>query len=286
MTLHISPLIPEALPALQLLRSAQLAPHPCMPLAQELQDAARGHGKNAALAWRGEQPVGCAGWVTLGIAEDGCAYGSPVFAADLEVAAVLIAFVRKKAMAAGARRLRISTRVGESAKLAGLRQAGFIPLFEFVNFARMLPFTGTMALPVGLHRVGAGAIDWGKLHQCHADTFSGVPNSPIPDEATLREQWEAADMRASPIVVDDAGEYQAFALVTDSAVDAVGVLKKRRVKGLAATLYHLAAIELAAQGKTEMSALVAATNAASMRLHQKLGFTEAAPRWMVHELSW
>ncbi|MGQ0710493.1 MAG: GNAT family N-acetyltransferase [Rhodoferax sp.] len=142
------------------------------------------------------------------------------------------------------------------------------------------------ALPKGLYRVPLGAIDWTELRQCHAQAFAGVPNSPIPDEATLQDKWAPADPRASLIVADAAGTYQAFALVTGSVIELVGVRTGWRGQGLAAALYHRVATELVAQGTWELRARVASVNAASMRLHAKLGFDETAPRWMVHELAW
>ncbi|MEO6918098.1 MAG: GNAT family N-acetyltransferase [Collimonas sp.] len=284
MTLRISPLLQDALPELQDLWDFQSRPYSGSPLSHDLVALARAHGQNVAIAWRGERPVGCVGWVTLGIAEDGCGYGSPLVAADLEAASALIDIVSERVRAAGAQRLRISLRAGETAKRDGLRQAGFQPLFEFVNFSRGLPFSAAPALPDGLRRIRLDDIDWGELHRCFAESFSGVPNSPIPDMENMREEWVAADQDASVVLADDSGRYQAFILIDGRTVEAVGVRDQWRSKGLAETLYQLAAHALASKQVIEMRALVAATNAASMRLHLKLGFTEYAPRWIVHEL--
>jgi hypothetical protein len=287
MRLRSSQLDPAALPKLQELWNAQLAPHTCRTLAHEMQDLARGYGRNTVLAWRGEEPTGCAGWVTLGIAQDGCAYGAPVVAADVETASTLIGIVCREVRAAAADRLRISTRVGEDPKLDALRQAGFKPMFEFVHFSRSLPFTeAPPALPYGLRLVHMSEIDWNRLRRCYAESFAGVPNAPIPDEDTLQAEWSLADNKASLILADEAGEYQAFMLVNDAKVDSMAVCNGWRGKDVPAKLYHLASIELLAQGKTEMQVTkVASINAASMRTHQKLGFTECAPRWTVHELA-
>jgi ribosomal protein S18 acetylase RimI-like enzyme len=284
MSLHITPLLPAALPLLQDLWNRQLAPHMVHTLAHDLQSPGRAHGQNVAMIWRAEQVAGCVAWVTLGIAEDGCAYGSPLIAADVEVATALIGIVSEEVRAAGAQRLRISVRAGENAKREGLQRAGFGALFEFVNFSHALPLAAAPGLPAGLHAVASDAIDWDKLHACYAETFAGVPNSPIPAVAALREEWLAANPQASLVLADASGEYQAFALVDGCSVEGVGVRHGWRGRGLAEQLYQLAAAQLAAQGKTEIQALVAAGNAASMRLHQKLGFSEYAPRWTVYEL--
>ena len=286
MTLHVTPLLPAALPMLQDLWNRQLAPHLVHTLAHDLQSPARAHGQNVVMIWRAEQVAGCVGWVTLGIAADGCAYASPLIAADVEVATALIEIVSEEVRAAGAQRLRVSVRAGEDAKREGLRRAGFSALFEFANFSRTLPLAAPADLPPGLHAVAGDAIDWSKLHACYAETFAGVPNSPVPEQAALREEWLAANPRASLILADADGAYQAFVLIDGCSVEGVGVRLAWRGRGLAETLYQLAAAQLQAQNEPEMRALVAASNGASMRLHQKLGFSEYAPRWSVYELGW
>lgn len=286
MSLHITPLLPAALPMLQDLWNRQLAPHLVHTLAHDLQSPARAHGQNVVMIWRAEQVAGCAAWVTLGIAADGCAYGSPLIAADVEVATALIDILSEEVRAAGAQRLRISVRAGESAKREGLQRAGFSALFEFVNFSRALPLAVAADLPAGLQAVSRDAIDWGKLHACYAETFAGVPNSPIPEQAALREEWLAANPQASLILADADGQYQAFVMVDGCSVEGVGVRHAWRGRGLAEQLYRLAAAQLQSQNETEIRALVAAGNAASMRLHQKLGFSEYEPRWTVYELGW
>jgi ribosomal protein S18 acetylase RimI-like enzyme len=286
MSFHITPLLPAALPLLQDLWNRQLAPHVVHTLAHDLQSPARAHGQNVVMIWRAEQVAGCVAWVTLGIAADGCAYGSPLIAADVEVATALINIVSEEVRAAGAQRLRISVRAGETAKRDGLRRAGFSALFDFVNFSHTLPLTAAPDLPAGLQAVGKDAIDWRKLHACYAETFAGVPNSPIPEQEALREEWLTANQQASLILADADGQYQAFALVDGCSVEGVGVRHAWRGKGLAETLYRLVAAQLASQNETEIRARVAASNGASMRLHQKLGFNEYAPRWTVYEVCW
>ena len=102
----------------------------------------------------------------------------------------------------------------------------------------------------------------------------------------MRAEWAMADKNASFILVDQTGEYQAFLMINGASVDSVGVRNVWRGKELAGKLYSLASRELASQGKTEMRAMVASINTASMRLHQKLGFTEYTQRLTVHERSW
>ncbi|WP_211455119.1 GNAT family N-acetyltransferase [Collimonas antrihumi] len=284
MTPKITSLQPEAIPALQFLQDQQLPPQVRARLDHDLQDSARGHGRQAILAWRGDVVAGCAGWVTLGIAADGCAYGSPVVAADVEVAESLIMAVSEKVRSSGARRLRISAHASEFAKHEALKAAGFTPLFEFASFALRLPLANPSELPAGLHAVHFDQIDWSQMRACYAETFADVPNSPVPEINVIREEWSEGDRQAGRILADETGEYQAFSLICGNSVEAVGVRSGWRGRNLAATLYHIAAAALTARGCSEMRALVASTNMASMRLHQKLGFSEIATRRTVYEI--
>ncbi len=196
MSLSFTPIQASALPALQALWNAQLAPHPADSLAQELQDGARAQGRQSVIAWRAGVPVGCAGWVTLGVANDGCAYGSPLVAADADAAFGLTGYIREQVAGHGADRLRITVRAGERAKADALRVAGFVPLFEFVNFNHPLPIKGPLGLPAGLHSVSPSLIDWNALLALDLLTFSGVPNAPPPDIGGLQDEWAAADPEA------------------------------------------------------------------------------------------
>ncbi len=117
-------------------------------------------------------PVGYAGWDTLGIVDDGCAYGSPFVAADTEVAAGLIKAIGESVRAVGARHLKITCRAGESAKLAALLQTGFVIQFEFVHFSHSVPLEGSMALPAALHMTALSELDWTRMHCCFAVDFN------------------------------------------------------------------------------------------------------------------
>lgn len=285
MALHLSSVHPDVLPELQALWQRQMAPLPVDDLAHGLLDAAREHGRHALMAWRDGHVVGAAGWVTFGIAVDGCGYGSPLVAADGETARVLIDAVLAALAAAGAARARIAACAGEVAKHEALRAGGFGALFEFVHFVLPLPMAAGVALPPALHCVPAGHIDWSRLRACYAETFAGVANSPVPDAAVLREEWSVADWQASRVLADAAGEYQAFVVVCGDGVDAVGVRSGWRGHHVAQGLYAQAAAVLACRGVAEMAALVASDNAPSLRFHHALGCHEAAPRRTVYEIA-
>ncbi|QNM96035.1 GNAT family N-acetyltransferase [Chitinimonas koreensis] len=283
--LEIRPYDPATAPALQALRDRLLAPHLEPGLADELGDAARGHGAQVRVAWRGGEPVGCVGWVLIGVEQDGCAYGSPLHAADQAAAAALIDVVKDAARTAGARELRITARRAETAKHAALAAAGFGVAFEFVWFGLAAPLQGSVDLPEGLREVPIAAVDWPRLHACYAECFRGVPNAPVPELAQMREEWSTADWQAGRVLADAAGDYQAFSLIERGEVDAVGVRLGWRGRGVADVLYRIADRSLASRGLPPLRALVAGSNAASLRFHRKLGFAEVAPRWTTYALA-
>ncbi|MDR3428191.1 GNAT family N-acetyltransferase [Silvimonas sp.] len=285
MTITITPLQSGALPALQALWDKQLFPNIPARLADALQDAAHDHGRQVVVAWRNDQLAGCAGWVTLGIAHDGCAYAAPVVAIDDDVASHLIQTVMETVRNVGAQRLRISAYLPEVAKHKALKTLGFTPLFEFFNLVLPLPLESASPLPAELHAVPFAQINWEQARALFAETFVDVPNSPIPAVAAIREEWELCDWQAGRVLADRHGEYQAFSLIQANSVEAVGVRSAWRGQNLAATLYRIAAESLLRSGHSELCALVAGSNVASMRFHQKLGFQVVATPRTVYELA-
>ncbi|WP_269530946.1 GNAT family N-acetyltransferase [Chitinimonas sp. BJYL2] len=284
-SLQLDALQHSDLPALQALVTQALAPAEPPDLASDLYSGPRGAGRQVVVARSGGQILGCAAWVTFGIAEDGRLYGSPVVATDRHTAHALLAYLLDTASTLGASHLRVSTWAGESAKVAALQAAGFTQLFEWVNFARD---TGDWVAPdwsdTGLHRLDLAQADWAQLTALHNAAFSGVPNAPPLDEATVQDDWQSADQQASAVLVDGAGHYVAYVLVTEEGdVDGVGVDASLRGRGLARRLYAHAAQALRARGLHQLTALVSSANAESMALHQRLGFHESTPRGAVYE---
>lgn len=280
--------LPPELPALQALYDHP--GRPALDLAATLTDAARGGGRQVRVAWRGHRPVGCLGWVSLGLLEDGRLYGAPVLAADAEVAALLLAELQRQGRSLGASHLRVSTWAGDEAKAQALGMAGYRRLFEWVNFVRALaadgPGVAARPLPQGLARVAFDRIDWPRAAALNAECFRDVPNSPAVSAGLLAEEWAEADWSASRLLQDGSGRYQAFVIVSQTAaVEAVGVAAAWRGRGLADALYAEAAAAVRRRGGLHLHALVASSNLASMRLHQRLGFTEPQPRGAVWELA-
>lgn len=278
-TISLHPLSDEAVPLLQRLWDAQLAPHSAGALAVELRDAARGHGAQTVVAQRAGRLAGVAGWVTLGVPQDGCAYGAPLVALDREVAQCLIDAVLDKV---DGERLRISCYRGEPHKRAALLASGFTPLFEFVRFARALPLPEA-PLPRGLRVLSPGSFDWPRLQRCYAEVFADVPNTPVPDVDTMKEEWLENDADATFVLVDEMGEYQGFVMMAGDEVEVLGVRAEWRGRGVADALYAMVSRAMAAQGRVWLRTLVASVNTASMRLHERLGFSEYAPRAEVFE---
>ncbi|HSW06405.1 GNAT family N-acetyltransferase [Aquabacterium sp.] len=285
--LSLAPLDLDSLPALQAISDATAASRPPMALRTLLTDAARGGGRQVVVAWQESRPVGCLAWVSLGIAEDGRLYGSPLIAPDAEVAAALIERLVIEGHTLGASHLRVSTWAGDEGKAQALAALGFECLFEWVNFGRPLPLPVAPPQASAISRcstVDFERIDWAQAARLSAECFRDVPNSPAVTAEILAADWAEADRDASCLLQDDAGAYAAYIVVQhDGTVDAVGVQAAWRGQGLTDTLYARAAAALVAKGVMQMSALVASTNTASMRLHQRLGFTETVPRGAVWE---
>lgn len=275
---------PTALPALQALyrriRAGRSLP------ATDLTDEARAQGRQVVIAWRGGEPVGCAGWVVVGIADDGRLYGSPVIAAETPVAVRLIDRLVTEGRALCATHLRISAWDGEGAKAVALAAAGFVRLFDWVTFAREIKMQAVPPFATdGLISISQAELDWPRLAELYATTFRGVPNAPPIDAATLAAEWIEADWDASCVLADAAGRYFAFVVAHgDGSIDVIGVDASLRGTGLAERLYCHAGNRLAANGVRQLTALVSSANVASLRFHQKLGFAESEPRGTVWEL--
>ncbi|GGP22059.1 GNAT family N-acetyltransferase [Silvimonas iriomotensis] len=273
------------LAALQHAWDAQLAPHAGERLEPLLYNAARGHGQQVVFAADGDRLIGCAAWVLLGVVQDGCAYGAPVIVLEPQAAPPLLEAVIAAVKHAGATRLRISARPQESAKQQALHAAGFTPVFDFVTFSLACSATIQAALPQDLTPVPFEALNWRKLYALYGESFRSTPNSPLPAFEVFMEDWRDLNREASQVLQSADGTYVAFCFIQDAVVESVGVDEVARGRGIANALYQHAVATLHAQGAASLSALVASSNTASMRLHQKTGFTESAPRRTVYELA-
>lgn len=285
--LQLTGLDPAALPVLQALLRRVRSGASLPDLASELTDEARGGGRQAVVASRLGEPVGCAGWVTFGIEDDGRLYGSPVVAAESDVAQRLVEALVLEGRRLQATHLRISAWEGEAVKAAVLAARGFVHLFDWVTVARRIdaPVAPDFAAE-GLACVRHDDIDWPRLADLYAAVFRGVPNAPALDAETLATQWSDTDWDASALLADAAGRYVAFVIVHgEGEVVAVGVDASRRGTGLADRLYRHAGHRLSLKGVAALEALVSSANPASLRFHEKLGFAESAPRGAVWELA-
>lgn len=274
------------IPRLQALADKILAPYPESTLATDLGDTVHDHGQKACVAWRGEIPAGFVGWVDFGVPRDGCCFGAPFIAADIDTATALLDRLVAAARHAGANALRVTVRPPETAKLAAIQAAGFVPVSAFLHLALPLPMTCHFAIPNGLYPVNPSAIDWTELADCFADTFAAVPNAPALPADLLAVEWGKADWSAGRILADAQGRYQAFCMVDEQMIQAIGVRQAWRGHDVASALYQIAAAKLYDDGVAELRSMVASVNRLSLGLHEKLGFTEYKPRWQTYELRW
>ena len=248
-------------------------------LRQDLTDFARGGGTQVVVVMDGDRVGGAAGWVTFGVAAEGILYGGPVLAGSQEAARLLLEHLIGTARELGAQQLRVSLFPREEAKAKAMEELGFLALLDLITVARSSSGLPLAAMPERLVRVPFQAVDWSRFAKASNAVFEGVPNAPPVNAEQLRQEWEAMDPEASQLWQDEAGNYMAWSGVhPDGYVDAIGVEASLRGRGVGVALYHLAAETLAARAVPRLHALVASTNQATLRLHEKLGFREFTRR--------
>jgi ribosomal protein S18 acetylase RimI-like enzyme len=243
-----------------------------------------------------EELVGVAGWVAFA-AEAGEFYGSPVLARHAGAARALLAHVAGEARAAGARWLRVGAAAGEVAKRAALEEAGFARVFDFVELAleldgeqagparRPLPL-GDGAPPPELEEIPFGLVDFERLADLHRVAIAAdAPNAPAPSPALLAEAWggEAIAREATAVLADRAGDYVALLQVERAAddeavVELVGVHPRWRRRGVARWLLGRVCAFARREGRARVAAVVASSNAASLRLFASIGARERGRR--------
>jgi len=247
-------------------------------LRRDLTDSAR-HGGAQVVVAMDDEPRGVAGWVSFGVETAGIVYGAPVLAGSEEAARLLLEHLVERARSLGARQLRVSRFPGEVAKEAALQDLGFVPLLDMISVERDSQGLPEVSMPESLSRVSFEDIDWERFAQAFNAGFAEVPNAPPVQAAVKREDWEELDREASQVWQDPSGRYVAWIGVRpDGHVDEVGIDEALRGRRIAVALYRLAGEVMAARGVTRLSALLASTNAATLRLHERLGFREAARR--------
>ena len=245
----------------------------------QLTDPARDHGRRVVVAERGGAIVGAAGWVEA----PPQLFGAPVLAADRDAADVLVAHLIAHARSMSATSLRISATDGDAAKVAALAAAGFAALFDLLTLAR-----STEALPVAttFRRRDLASLGVAALRDLHNETFAGVPNSPPLDDDDVQHVLARHWAEASGVWLDDGGEVAGFVIAVRDRDgeqdfvedDSIAVRAPWQRRGLGdAMLRHMLAVA-AGDCVPEARALIASTNAASLRLHERAGFAERSRR--------
>ena len=242
-------------------------------LRANLYDTGRAGGANVVVAERDGAVLGCAGWV---LARPWC-FGAPVLARDRAAADALIAHVVGRGPGCT---VRISAYPDEPAKREALVAAGFTERLDFITVAR--PRDGGAAGMGAWHRVGFADLDWERFADVLNTTFEGVPNTTRVSGDDLRADLERplTSRDATAAWADERGDYAAFAHVSiDGAVatvEAIGVRAAHRGGGHARRVLDDVFARL--PGCTEVRALIASTNTASLGLFRARGFTELERR--------
>lgn len=277
--LTLAPYDANCLPFLHALRPAEPD-----SLAHDLTDAARGFGSQVIVAMEDAVPCGVAGWVTFGVEAEGILYGVPVLARTEAAAKLLLCHVIEQARALGARQVRVSHFPGEDAKAEALSGLGFKPLLDMLSMERSSRDLPAVPLPSGLEQVPFEAIDWARFAALFNTVFAEVPNAPPLDAEAKRQEWAIMDREASSLWQDASGQYRAWIGVhPDGYVDEIGVDASLRGQNIAVALYRRVAEVLVPRGVSRLTTLLASTNLATLRLHEKLGFQEYSRR-TVHAL--
>lgn len=234
---------------------------------------AREHGAMIRVLRKEGAIVGVVGLVTVAL-DRGEAFLSPFLAGDEAAGAVMDELIGI-ADARGARWIRASVTAAEHVARQLLASRGFTPRLAFLDLELDLagrtfveePLPGLV--PVPMDRAEPAA--WALLHNA---AFARVDNAP-----PLTVEQAADDLSRLPAGArlwrDDEG-YAAFVVLTDDGtVDAVAVRPDLQGRGLASKILRGAA---ARATTPRLHSLVASTNAASLRLHERLGFVEVARR--------
>jgi L-amino acid N-acyltransferase YncA len=248
-------------------------------LGRDLVDAARAQGRQVVMAQEEGVLTGVAGWVAFGVETEGIVYGAPVLARTEASAVRLLERLIHEAKALGARQLRVSLLPEQTAKARALAQTGFHPLLDMISVERPSHDLPPVPMPGDLREVPFEEVDWERFTQLFNTVFAEVPNAPPVDTATKREEWDAVDREASSIWIDAEGRYVAWiGVLPGGHIDDVGVDASLRGRSIAPALYARIGGILAAKGILRLEAMLASTNTATLRLHEKLGFREFARR--------
>jgi len=245
---------------------------------RELADIGRAGGANVVVAWRQGQAVGFAGWVALG-AGDGEFYGAPVVANEGGVLDSLVERVEGEARTAGADWVRCTTWPEDDVKAAVLAERGYRRVFEFVELAGEVAALRAPAveMPPELHRVAYSGVEAEAYVEIFNECFRDLPNAPSMTvelaAESLREQPPLGE--ASQFWADDQGRYQAFSITLATGyIDSFGVRERYRGRGLANAMMALTIAAASDCGCERLTSTVAGSNAASLRVHQRAGFSE------------
>jgi len=246
-------------------------------LREELTDSARGKGSHVRLAYDEKGLLaGFAGWVR---GEGGEFFGAPFKARNADSAAMLLRHLLKEAE--GAVWMRLSAFPEEIAKMAALKNAGFTPLFEFVEFECCPAKTKPVSLPAGVEDQSVIEMDPAEFARLHNASFAGVDSS-LPFSAE-----QAREILASPLLHPGFsrlwrsrdGQAIAFSLGhKDGHIEAIGISPDSQGKGIGSRLYERILARAAMEGTMRIYSTVSSRNEGSMRLHRRLNIPEVERR--------
>ncbi|MEZ4404317.1 MAG: GNAT family N-acetyltransferase [Kofleriaceae bacterium] len=236
-----------------------------------------GGGAQVRVAVRAGQVVGVGAFV-IGAP---WLYLWPLAADDEAAAGALIDALLALGRRPGLRHARVSLRRSEQGKHAALVARGFAPTMHFVFLARPpVPALPARTVPV-IARRGA-AIDRVAMHALHERTFADIAGTAPTSLTDFAAQLDGPEAwpEATSAWHDQAGACVGFVVGVRAAgvgvIEAIGVAPAWRGRGLGTHLVADVLATAAGAGLPAVEAVVASSNAASLALHARAGFTERA----------
>ncbi|MGZ8874017.1 MAG: N-acetyltransferase family protein [Halobacteriota archaeon] len=262
------------------LQASEIGTAPAPPLSRTrleigLFDEAHGHGSHVRIAIDGGI-VGIVGWVH----GPGVMFAAPFIAPRRDIAKILLDTIFAEANVVKPVWIRTSTGSLESPIAAELAARSFMPLFDFIDYARSTTYARSLQFPPGTHLIALVDLDRELLLAFFNQTFTDIPNVLPLSTAQLDELLDGPLVLSSGTVAlaDDYGRYVGFLHSNREGayvmIEAIGVAGDWRRRGVGTWLVENLLCTARAAGVPEARSLIASSNIPSISFHNRLGFSE------------
>lgn len=245
-------------------------------LREALLDSAREGGRNVCLVYEGTELQGFLAWVE---GDHGECFGSPFVAKSELAAKLLLDVLLQKSDAKNW--VRVSAFPEELGKIVALKDRGFHPIFEFVEFEIQPKKSQAVILPQGVADCEVSSVSPSEFAHLHNEAFAGVDNSLPMSEDDVKETFSSPilDHNLSRFWRSLSGDPLAFSLVNRNGyLDSIGVMPSAQGRGLGTQLYKWILSRAAEHNFERIFTTVSSRNKGSLRLHSRLGIPEVERR--------